>query len=121
MRNGLLQFRLIMEGGVSFAHADVIFDVLGVNLVLTGKAINFRDEQGEIGGPKVVFSATALDKEHRTVVLASDSYNAGDDRVLFFDFGRISTALGVSKEMVHGIVERIGSPFRTPTLTVDVK
>jgi len=115
VRNGLLQFRLIMEGGVSFANADVVFDVLGANLVLTGKTINYWDEQGEAGAPNVVFSATILDKKNRLVVLASDSYNAGDDRVMFFDFGKIRTALGVSSEMVRGIAERIVSPFRTPT------
>jgi TolB-like protein len=121
VRNGLLHFRLIMEGGVSFANADVAFDVLRANLVLTGKTINYQDEQGETGVPRVVFSATILDKENRMVVLASDSYNAGDDRVLFFDFGRISTALGVATEMVRGVVEKIASPFRTPTLAVEVK
>jgi TolB-like protein len=121
VRNGLLQFRLIMEGGVSFANADVVFDVLGANLVLTGKTINYRDEQGETGVPRVDFSATILDKENRLVVLASDSYNAGDDRVLFFDFGRISTALGVSSEMVRGVVQSIVSPLRTPTLAIKVK
>ena len=34
----------------------------------------------------------------------------GDERVVFFDFGRIRTACGVALEMIRGIVGRIAKP-----------
>ena len=110
VRHQLLQYRLIMDVGVSLATADVIFDTLQANLLLTGKVLDYQDGRGETGIPTVDFSAMILDKEKHTIVLASDSYNTGDDRVHFFDFGRINTACGVATEMVRGIVGRIGPP-----------
>lgn len=110
VRNQLLQFRLIMEVGPSLTNATDIYDLVRANLLLTGNILNYQDEQGEAGFPRVDFSATILARENRTMVLASDSYNGGDDRVHFFDFGRITTAHGVALEMVRGIVESLSLP-----------
>ena len=110
VRHQLLMFRLIMEGGVSFAQSDIVFDTIESNLLITGLVDTYLDAQGESGIPTVNFFATALDKENRTVVLSSSSYNAGDERVVFFDFGRIRTACGVALEMIRGIVGRIAKP-----------
>jgi len=108
VRHQLLQFRLIMEGGVSSAHADVVFDTIEANVVMTGIVDTYQDARGENGIPTVDFSATVLDKENHAAVLSSNSYNAGDDRVVFFDFGKINTACSLAIEMVRGIVAKIG-------------
>jgi TolB-like protein len=104
VRNKLLQYRLIMEGGMSNANADVIFDVLQANLVLTGKVVEYQEARGESGIPVVEFSASMFDKESHRTVLSADSYHTGDERVHFFDIGRIGTACGVAGEMIRGIV-----------------
>lgn len=108
VRHRLLQFRLIMAEGVSLANADVIYDALESNLVLTGKVLDYEEARGENGIATVDFSTTVMDKENRMQVLSANSYYAGNDRVVFFDFGRISTACGVATEMVRGIVQKIG-------------
>lgn len=110
VRNKLLQYRLIMEGGMSNANADVIFDVLQANLVLTGKVREYQDARGEAGIPAVEFSVSMLDQASHTTVLSADSYNTGDERVHFFDAGRISTACGVANEMIRGIVAQLRQP-----------
>ena len=107
VRNKLLQYRLIMEGGMSNANADVIFDVLQANLVMTGKVLDYQDARGENGIPTVEFSTSVLDKENHMTVLSADSYNTGDERVHFFDIGRISTACEVANEMIRGIVGQL--------------
>lgn len=107
VRSKLLQHRLIMEGGVSNANADVIFDVLRANMLLTGKVLDYQDARGESGIPTVDFSTAILDRESHMLVLSADSYNTGDERVHFFDLGRINTACGLAMEMVRGIVGQL--------------
>jgi TolB-like protein len=116
VRHKLLQFRLIMEEGPSNANADIIYDTLGANLLVTGKVITYFDEQGQAGAPRVDFSAYILDKKHYLQVLASDSYNSGNDDVFFFDFGSINTAQGVALEMVRSITTRLSRP---PEVSID--
>ncbi|WP_243371561.1 hypothetical protein [Geotalea sp. SG265] len=110
VRNKLLQYRLIMEGGMSNANADVIFDVLQANVVVTGKVLEYQDARGEAGIPVVEFSASMLDKASHMTVLATDSYNTGEERVHFFNIGRISTASCLAGEMIRGIVDRLRQP-----------
>ena len=119
VRHHLLQYRLIMEGGVTNANADVMYDVLQANVLLTGRVIDYQEGRGETGVPSVDFSITMLDKEHHMIVLAADSYNTGDDRVHFFDFGRISTAYGVAVEMIRGIIDRIDMSRAAPAVEGD--
>lgn len=112
VRHGLLQYRVIMEEGVSLANADVIFSVLRADLLLTGKVTEYQDAQG--GTPKVGFSTMLLERESRMVVEASEGDSSGDDHVVFFDFGRVSTAHGVAAGMARGIAERIAGPPAAP-------
>lgn len=110
VRNKLLQYRLIMEGGMSNANADIIFDVLQANGVVTGKTMDYQDARGESGIPSVDFSASILSKESHMTVLSASSYNNGDERVHFFDIGRISTACELANQMIRGVVFRLRTP-----------
>jgi hypothetical protein len=58
-----------------------------------------------MGNPKVDFSARLLDLKTRQVVWSSFSYNRGDDRVFFFNLGKVNTAQRLTSEMTGSIVE----------------
>lgn len=113
VRNKLLEYRLIMEGGMSLANADVIFDILRSNLVLTGKVMDYQDARGEAGIPSVDFSASIVNKESHTTVLSAQSYNTGDERVHMFELGKISTASTLADQMVRGIAEQLRLAVKT--------
>lgn len=114
VRSKLLQYRLIMEGGMSNANADIVFDVLHANLVMTGKVMDYQDTRGEGGVPSVDFSVSLLSKESHMTVLSAGSNNLGDERVHFFDIGRISTACNLANQMVRGIVDQLRLPEHDP-------
>ena len=107
VRQQFLALRLIMDEGVSLANADVLFDTLQADLIVSGKVLDYQDYQGGWGKPKVDFSVIVIEKKSREVVWSSTSYNEGDDGVFFFDHGRVNTAYVMASQMTRSIGERI--------------
>jgi TolB-like protein len=107
VRQELLNMRIIMQDGVSLAHADAIFAALNADLLVSGRVIDYQDYQGVWGKPKVDFSATVIERKSREVVWSSNSYNEGDDRVFFFDRGKVNTAHAMTSQMVRLVAKMI--------------
>ena len=107
VRRHLLTLRIIMEEGMSLANADALFAALDVDLILTGKVMDYQDYQGVDGKPKVDFSIQLIEKRNRKVVWGSTSYNEGDEGVFFFDWGRVNTAHAMASQMTQWIGKMI--------------
>ncbi len=105
IRDQLLKFRIILKEGVSIPNAEVIFDNLKADLILTGYVMDYEDYQGSYGKPKVDFSVSLLERKSEEVVWSSNSYNTGDDGVFFFDCGRVNTAGVMASRMTRAIVD----------------
>jgi TolB-like protein len=110
VRHALLRGRVIMRDGISLADADLISGLLAVDLILSGKTMNYQDFQGPAAKPKVDFAAEIFEKKSREVVWVVQSYNRGDDGVFFFDWGRINTAYVMATQMVQLAVEDMVEP-----------
>lgn len=110
VRQALLKARAIMADGISLADAGSIARLLGVDLILSGKVMDYQDFQGAAAKPKVDFSAEMFEKQSREVVWAALSYNRGDDGVFFFDWGRINTAYAMAAQMVQLAVADMVEP-----------
>ena len=105
VRQTLLDMRIIMQDGLSLADADLIFSRLNADIVLSGDIMDYQDYKGFDGRPSVDFSAQMIAKKSREVVWAAKSYNRGDDRVFFFDWGKVHTAHAMTAQMVRLAVE----------------
>ena len=105
IRQKLLQYRIILEQGLSLANADIIFNTLNVDLIVAGYVFDYEDYQGSLGVPRVDFSALILDRKSKEVVWSSNSYNEGNDGVFFFDSGKINTAFSLASEMTRAVTE----------------
>lgn len=105
IRQKLLQYRVIMEQGLSLTNADVIFNTLNVDLIVAGYVFDYADYQGSLGVPRVDFSALIFDRKSKEIVWSSNSYNEGNDGVFFFDSGKINTAFSLSSEMARAVTE----------------
>jgi TolB-like protein len=105
VRQTLLDMRIIMQDGLSLADADLIFSRLKADLVLSGDIMDFQDYKGFDGRPRVDFSAQIIAKKNREIVWVVKSYNQGDDRVFFFDWGKVHTAYAMTTKMVQLAVE----------------
>ena len=92
-----------MEEGVSLANANIIFGILNVDLILSGKVLDYQDYQGASGTPKVNFSVLLIERKSRLIVWSSESYNEGDDGVFLFDWGKINTAYTMTSQMAQAI------------------
>lgn len=101
VRHALLALRIIMDDGISLAHADIIFSRLNADLILTGKVMDYQDYEGPTGKAKVDFSALMIERKSREVVWSAKSHNQGDERVFFFDMGKINTAHAMASQMVQ--------------------
>jgi TolB-like protein len=101
IRQALLDMRVIMGDGISLADADLLFSRLKADLVLSGNVMDYQDYQGPEGNPRVDFSTQIIEKRSREVVWAAQSHNRGDDRIFFFDWGKVNTAYAMSTQMVH--------------------
>lgn len=107
VRAKMLRYRIIQDQGVSLAQADVLFDSLQADLILSGTVFRYEDSQGALGAPRVEFFAQLIEKKSREVVWSSFSNNAGDDGVIFFDAGRVSTVQALARRMARLTVESI--------------
>jgi len=110
VRQALLKARAIMADGISLADAGSIARLLGVDLILSGKVMDYQDFQGAAAKPKVDFSAEMFEKQSREVVWAVQSYNRGDDGVFFFDWGKVNTAYRMASQMVQLAVADMAEP-----------
>ena len=107
VREKMLNNRIIMNEGVSYRDEDVIGIPLNVDYFLTGQLFEYQDYPGASVNPRVDFSAMLIETMKRKVVWASNSYNAGDDAVFFFDAGRVSTAGVLADKMTRAIAARM--------------
>jgi TolB-like protein len=110
VRQALLRGRVIMGDGISLADAGSMARLLGVDLILSGKVMDYQDFQGPAAKPKVDFAAEMFEKKSRELVWAVQSYNRGDDGVFFFDWGKINTAYVMASQMVQLAVEEMVEP-----------
>jgi hypothetical protein len=86
VRKQLLEFRLIMPGGVSLDQASAMLKMLRANLVVSGYVRRFD----EGGVPRIDFTTLVLDRRRESIVWESTSYGQGTDGVVLFDFGTVS-------------------------------
>jgi len=107
VRDQILRNRMILVQGVSLANADILFTVLDADLIVDGQVFKYNDYQGAYGVPEVQFSSILLDKISREMVWSSNSSNTGDDRVYFFDIGKINTAQTLARQMISGTVTQM--------------
>ncbi|MBI5058136.1 MAG: hypothetical protein HZB61_16110 [Nitrospirae bacterium] len=107
IRQNLLSLRIIMNEGLSFENAGLIFSTLDVDadLIVTGTVLDYQDYQGTEGAPKVDFSIVVIEKKSREVVCTSKSYARGDDGVFFFDKGKINAAHAMASGMTKAVAE----------------
>jgi hypothetical protein len=87
VRRQLLEFRLIMPGGVSLDQASTMLKMLRANLVVSGYVRRFQ----EAGAPRIDFTTLVLDRRRESIVWESTSYGQGDDGVVLFDFGTVNS------------------------------
>ncbi len=113
VREGLLDYRVIMEGGLSIPNAETVFNNLNADLVIIGYVSQYQDATGPAGNPVVEFFVNAIEKKSMEVVWASDSYNRGDDGVFFFDRGRVSTAGVMADRMAQAVVKMMKIKLKT--------
>jgi TolB-like protein len=113
VREELLRFRIIMADGVSLPETDTILNAVNADLVLNGEVLQYRDRLGRDGTPSVDFGVLFIERKSRRIVYSAYSHNSGDDRVFFFDWGRVNTAHAMTRQMTDQIVRRMrASPQR---------
>ncbi len=105
LRQRLLNFRVIMNEGLSLADEDLLAQSLGADLIFAGEVLSYQDDESARGRPKVDFFAMAIERSSKKVIWASESYNQGDDGVFFFDHGKVNTAGALASLMARSLVE----------------
>jgi len=116
LRDELLRFRIVMEGGVSLDGARMILDLVQADLVLAGYVREYEDPAGPGAAPRLQFTALLLERKNNEVVWESTSYSQGDDGVFFFDAGFIRTMSGLACRMVRGAIVAMLEPSLRKTL-----
>jgi len=112
VREQLFQFRITPERGVTLDQARVLLELLDADLVLVGSVRELEEGLGERGVPRIQFSAMVLDRENNEIAWDSSSQNAGDDGVIFFDAGFVSTSGDLGCRMIRAVVDGWLDPGR---------
>jgi hypothetical protein len=105
VRRVLLETRLIQEGGLTYAQAELLRGLLEVDLVVTGTVFDYSDPGLFDEPPMVGFTTTVIDARRRQVASVTFSHATGRDGVHFFNLGEIRTADRLADELVRGVVD----------------
>jgi hypothetical protein len=114
VREALLRGRVIQEHGLSLAQGDALRELLDVDLVVTGRVLDYADFLGA-PIPHVAFAVWVLDLRKRAVVWSAYSANRGDDGVVFFDVGRVRSARALASGMVLAAATNLSRGFAART------
>jgi TolB-like protein len=101
VRSAFLNLRIIMEDGIALTEANALFPVVNADFVLGGRVFDYEDYEGASGKARVSFSVQLINKESQKVAWSSVSQNDGDDKVYFFDWGRVNTAHAMASQMAR--------------------
>lgn len=105
VRSAFLNLRIIMDDGISLAEANSIFPAANADFVLGGRVFDYQDYESAAGTARVSFSVQLINKESQKVAWSSVSQNSGDDKVYFFDWGRVNTAHAMAAQMARFVGE----------------
>jgi TolB-like protein len=109
VRSELLALRLIVEGGASLDITRVMGSSLHADILVAGYVRDYLDLPGRSGPPRVEFTVYAVDGKTGEVVWWSNSRATGEDGVIFFGLGRVSTAASLACGAARGVAERAAS------------
>lgn len=105
VRDSLLYLRVILDDGISLANADLAFQKLDADYILTGRVLDYYDYEGPTGSAVVGFSLLVIEKQRRKVIWLSRSHNTGDDSVFLFDWGKVHTANELASYMSNAVID----------------
>ena len=110
VRDEFLKYRMVTPEGASLDMADILFERIDVDLLLTGRVADYDEGRGSGEAPRVTFSIQGIERNSRGVVWASQSTNRGDEGVFFFGMGKVTTAHALASWMAAESVERMRGP-----------
>jgi hypothetical protein len=99
VRLSLLDYRIILRGGVSLVSARAMLKTLRADWIVVGDVRRFADE-----GAAAEFNLHVLDSASEEIIWQSRSYNDGSDGVVFFGIGKVSTSSALVCRMAAEIV-----------------
>ncbi len=103
VRERLLASRVVLEGGLSSAVAEVLRSAVGVDVVLGGEVREYADaELGRAAAAR--FGAVLLDGRDGRLVWSATSYHEGSEDVVLFEKGMIDRAATLACRMVSAAV-----------------
>ena len=113
LREQLLNLRAILPNGASLDTADILFNRLDVDLLLSGE-VRIFDQDAEGGAPRAYFTVQVIDRKGLKMVWSSQSSNSGKDGVWFFDHGRVGTVGELASRMTEEVAHLLAEPKATP-------
>jgi len=99
-RRHLLDARVIMDAGLSVVDAERVAERSDADFVLGGRVFRYEDYEGVAGRTVVEFSTMLIERKSRRIVWSSESYNDGNDGVLFLERGAAKSAHAMATQMV---------------------
>ena len=104
VRRGLLTSRVMVQGGLSRPHLELVLRSTEADLVLTGTVMRYLDTSFPMVEPEVEFSMQLYERASREVIWSSRGVGSGGDGVYFFGIGQRSTACKLAAELAQAAV-----------------
>jgi hypothetical protein len=104
VRRGLLNSRVMVQGGLSLPHLELVLRSTKADLVLTGTVMRYLDSRFPMVEPEVEFSVQLYERLSKEIAWSSRSVGKGTDGVYFFDIGKRSTACKLAGDLTQATV-----------------
>lgn len=121
VRERLIRYRIIAEGGASRETARMLRGSLESDLIVAGSVLAFQDAGGA-GVPIVEFDALLLETHTSEVIWESASKAKGDDGVHYAKIGAVNTASDLTCRMARSVADGIVHGVRAgPRVPADAR
>lgn len=110
VRQRLLDYRVLIGEGISVDSARLLFETLNADLLLTGVVFQADEAEQGSGVPLLSFSLTMLDRGADEIVWKSSSIHRGDDGVVLFDAGTVTTGPSLACLMTAAMMRPLVEP-----------
>ena len=118
VRERLIRYRIIAEGGASRETARMLRGSIDSDLVLAGSVLAYQ----ESGVPTVEFDALLIETRTGEVIWESASKAKGDDGVRYAKIGQVNTASDLTCRMARNVSDGISRGVRAgPGVPADVR
>jgi TolB-like protein len=108
IRNTIISLKIRNRGDLDHSKISALSERLGARGIVVGVVDSFSNGETDSSHPKVAITARLLDGRNNKIIWYNSHELSGEENIIALDWGRIRSVHGVAKQVVSGLVTKMG-------------